>query len=566
MTLETPACGQPLDPRAILTSIGEVVYTWDLSCDALIWGANASDLLGAHAERLISGRSFAGHLEPGSGRSPHEAITQSDRRDEGTGVPYRTRYVLTLEPGLSYSVEDTGRWFVDMEGRPGTAHGVLRLERIAPEGSQRTGIHDIGDRARLVSRLEDELVDARAGRRTVAVLVIAVTELGMLNEELGEEGGDEIMAEMSRRLAGTMRRRDVLVRYAGNRHAAILVSCPPEQLELAANRLIKAATNSPVETSRGAAGVRVRIGAALSPDHGVDAGQLLRRAEEALGEGKRLSTPGIMLYRSDPRREEERIARGAASHDVVAALNDRRLVLARQPIVEAGSRQVAFHEGLIRLRRLDGTIAGAGEIVPSVERLGLVQLVDMRVLELAVRHLCAQPTQRLAINISPLTLADAAWLPELAAHLGAHPGVAERMIIEIIETAAIEDPRAMRNRLDCMKALGVSIGIDDFGAGHTSFRHLRGFPIDLLKLDGAFVQNLGRSADDSFFVRTLIDLAQHLGIATVAEWVENEETARQLASWGVDYLQGDHLGRPMIDDADLSQTQGEQALPKAASA
>jgi EAL domain-containing protein (putative c-di-GMP-specific phosphodiesterase class I) len=184
------------------------------------------------------------------------------------------------------------------------------------------------------------------------------------------------------------------------------------------------------------------------------------------------------------------------------------------------------------------------------------------VLELAMRHLCANPAQRLAINISPLTLADASWLPELAAHLGAHPGVAERLIIEIVETAAIEDPRAMRNRLDCMKALGVSIGIDDFGAGHTSFRHLRGFPIDLLKLDGAFVQNLGRSADDSFFVRTLIDLAQHLGIATVAEWVENEETARQLTGWGVDYLQGDHLGRPKLDEDEPSVP----ALPHAASA
>jgi diguanylate cyclase (GGDEF)-like protein len=562
MTLDTRSDGQPLDPRAILTSIGEVVYTWDLSCDALSWGANAADLFGAHAERLISGRSFAGHLEPGSGRSPHEAITQSDRRDEGTGVPYRTRYVLSLEPGLSYSVEDTGRWFVDMQGRPGTAHGVMRLERLDADGSHRPGLNDVGDRARLVSRLEDELVDAHAGRRTVAVLVIAVTDLGILNEELGEEGGDEIMAELSRRLASTMRRRDMLVRYAGNRHAAILVSCPPDQLELAASRLIRAATAQPIQTSRGSAGIRVRIGAALSPDHGRDAGQLLRRAEEALGDGKRLATPGIMLFRADSRREEERLARGAASHDVVAALNDRRLVLARQPIVEAASRQVAFHEGLIRLRRLDGTVAGAGEIVPSVERLGLVQLVDMRVLELAMRHLCANPAQRLAINISPLTLADASWLPELAAHLGAHPGVAERLIIEIVETAAIEDPRAMRNRLDCMKALGVSIGIDDFGAGHTSFRHLRGFPIDLLKLDGAFVQNLGRSADDSFFVRTLIDLAQHLGIATVAEWVENEETARQLTGWGVDYLQGDHLGRPKLDEDEPSVP----ALPHAASA
>ena len=120
------------------------------------------------------------------------------------------------------------------------------------------------------------------------------------------------------------------------------------------------------------------------------------------------------------------------------------------------------------------------------------------------------------------------------------------MIIELTETAAVRDPQTIRARLDAVKAVGVGVAIDDFGAGHTSFKHLRSFPVDLLKIDGAFVQNLSRSTDDRFFVRALIDLAHHLGIATVAEWVEDEETARLLAGWGVDYLQGDHCGRPAM--------------------
>jgi EAL domain-containing protein (putative c-di-GMP-specific phosphodiesterase class I) len=97
-----------------------------------------------------------------------------------------------------------------------------------------------------------------------------------------------------------------------------------------------------------------------------------------------------------------------------------------------------------------------------------------------------------------------------------------------------------------MKALGVAIAIDDFGAGHTSFKHLRSFPVDILKIDGAFVQNLARSSDDRFFVRTLVDLAHHLNITTVAEWVEDEDTARTLAEWGIDFLQGDHCGAPVL--------------------
>ena len=104
----------------------------------------------------------------------------------------------------------------------------------------------------------------------------------------------------------------------------------------------------------------------------------------------------------------------------------------------------------------------------------------------------------------------------------------------------------MRTLLDATRAIGAAVAIDDFGAGYTSFRNLRSFPVDFVKIDGAFVQNLARSCDDRFFVRTLIDLAHHLGIATVAEWVEDEESAARLASWGAAYLQGDHCGLPRL--------------------
>jgi EAL domain-containing protein (putative c-di-GMP-specific phosphodiesterase class I) len=198
------------------------------------------------------------------------------------------------------------------------------------------------------------------------------------------------------------------------------------------------------------------------------------------------------------------------------------------------------------VRSRDGRIACAGDVVPAVERLGLIPLLDIRILELSTAHLAANPTKRLSINMSPMTLESADWLPALSANLGANPGVASRLIIELTESLAIRDPDATRRRLDAMKALGVAIAIDDFGAGHTSFKHLRNFPIDLVKIDGAFAQNLSRSQDDQFFVRTLIDLAHHIGIPTVAEWVEDEATAALLTGWGIDFLQGDHCGRPEL--------------------
>ena len=129
------------------------------------------------------------------------------------------------------------------------------------------------------------------------------------------------------------------------------------------------------------------------------------------------------------------------------------------------------------------------------------------------------------------------------AALARTPGLGERLIVEITETAAISDLDRTRKIITMLKESGARVAMDDFGAGHTSFRNLRGLDFDIIKIDGAFVQNIARSSDDRFFVRTLLDLANHLGIATVAEWVEDEETANLLRGWGVTYFQGELYGR-----------------------
>lgn len=538
------------DPGSILASIGEVVYSWNLNSDELTFGPTASQVLGKLAARAHTGRDYAGHVEPASGRSPHEAISESTERDTGTGVAYRTRYVLRTGRDEMLSVEDSGRWFANGDGFPAMAHGVLRVERLGTPGLSAVTAGP-SDRASFLVRIEEELADARSVGRPLCLIVAAIADLGRLCDVIGDEGGDAVIETVMVRMRASMRGRDILSRYAGNRYGALLLSCTPEQAPVAAARIAESVAASPIETACGTAAARVALGGAIFPLHAQDAATLLRRAEEALSGARGEGSKAFRLYvPAVPGAPAIHGARAQAGQEIVAALNERRVVLARQPIVDAQTREVAFEEGLLRLRRPDGTIAGAAEIVPAVEKLGLVRLVDHRVLEIATEHLAAHPQTRLAINISPITLADPAWLDMLAAHLGARPGIAERMIVEIVETAAIDDPEAMRARLNCMKALGVSIGIDDFGSGHTSFRHLRSFPIDLLKIDGAFVQNLTRAGNDRFFVRTLVDLAQNLGIATVAEWVECEATATLLASWGVDYLQGDYLGTPKLDTID----------------
>ena len=135
----------------------------------------------------------------------------------------------------------------------------------------------------------------------------------------------------------------------------------------------------------------------------------------------------------------------------------------------------------------------------------------------------------------------------LDALLRANKGVAERLTVEITEMSAIHDIDDTRGFVTRVKDLGSRIAIDDFSAGYTSFRNLRKLGVDILKIDGAYVQNLMRSEDDRAFVRTLIELAKRLGLKTVAEWVQDESAAKMLAEWGCDYLQGALVGLASVE-------------------
>jgi len=216
--------------------------------------------------------------------------------------------------------------------------------------------------------------------------------------------------------------------------------------------------------------------------------------------------------------------------------------LAFQPIVAAASGEIAFHEALLRVRLPDGTAASPATLLPVAEKAGLVKLLDQRVMELALERLVADPGLRVSVNCSMHTVLDPDWPDRLAQAVAASPGIAERLIVEITETTMIEDFDTTRALIAACKRLGVKVAMDDFGAGHTSFRNLRELAFDIVKIDGAFIRNIAASADDRFFVKTLIDLARHLSLEIVAEWVQDAETARILREMGVHYLQGAFFG------------------------
>lgn len=532
----------PHTPRRDAPLLGLVAYTWDLSSDRITWGPNAADVLRLpDLAAWSSGREFEQAVDASEGMSRSDAVWAAGQVDQGSGVRYAAFYQLRLGAGDIVAVDDTGRWMADAEGRPAVAHGTMRLRRAGPETGD-------GSRARaaFLTQLAADIAEAGDTKRPVTVFVMAVSNLSELNEDLGFEVSDQVIGTVVARLCGTMRLRDRFVRYSGNRFALALRGCGAAEAETAARRLTQAVEDEIVGTSRGPRTIRLVIGAASAPDHALEAPSLLRRAEASLGLAKRRAGSSFVMY--DPRlfRSAPRGDRLAPLLESIELLNSRRVAIACQPVVSARTREIAFAEALLRVEGRDGRIQPAGDVVPALERAGLVHLADACMLELVTNHLARQPGLRLALNVSPASIERPDWAATIAAHLGAKPDVAPRLIIEVTETVAVRDPDATCRALEAVKELGVSVALDDFGAGHTSFRHLRRFPLDFIKIDGAFIQNLARSEDDRYFVRTLIDLARRLKVATVAEWVEDEESARLLTSWGVDYLQGDHLGPPEL--------------------
>jgi len=187
----------------------------------------------------------------------------------------------------------------------------------------------------------------------------------------------------------------------------------------------------------------------------------------------------------------------------------------------------------------------ASLFVPSSEESGLISLLDQRVVELAANELARHPSIKVSINASPLSLSDPEWLACLRSQAVGSKAFAGRLILEVTESAALADIPRTTKLLDAVKELGIAVAIDDFGSGHTSFRTLRQLPVDIVKIDGAFMQDVDRSSDGRFFVRTLVELAHHINCKVVAEWVENEAAARIVEEMGVDYLQGRLLGTPL---------------------
>jgi len=243
------------------------------------------------------------------------------------------------------------------------------------------------------------------------------------------------------------------------------------------------------------------------------------------------------------------VAVEARDREVLAMVREavatRAVALAFQPVVQADAPgNVAFHEGLIRLRDRSGRIIPARDFIETVESTELGRQIDCLALELGLQALQAHPGLRLSINMSARSIGYPRWLDTLRRGLAGAPTIGERLILEITESSAVGMPEIVNAFMRDLQGQGIAFALDDFGAGYTSFRYLREFLFDIVKIDGQFVRGISENPDNQVLVSALVSIARHFEMFTVAESVESAEDAAFCTSLGITCLQGYHYGVP----------------------
>lgn len=254
-----------------------------------------------------------------------------------------------------------------------------------------------------------------------------------------------------------------------------------------------------------------------------------------------------------PAGQEDPLSYAVSSRDravidmVKQAVEHKQVMLAYQAVVPAGQQdKPAFYEGLIRVLDETGRVIPAREFIDIVEVTETGRIIDCLALEKGLKALSEFPELRLAINMSARSIGYARWMRLLKRGLAQDPTIAERLILEITESSAMLVPEIVVGFMKDLQRQGISFALDDFGAGYTSFRFLKDFYFDILKIDGQFIRGVATDADNQVLTAALITIGRQFDMITVAESVEKPEDAAYLAALGIDCLQGYYFGAPTV--------------------
>jgi diguanylate cyclase (GGDEF)-like protein/PAS domain S-box-containing protein len=394
-------------------------------------------------------------------------------------------------------------------------------------------------------RLGETLADRRLRWRS-CILFVNLDDFKTVNGSFGSAAGDEVLQQMAQRLRALMREGDILARLGGDMFAVILHNAGKRSALSVAARMVSAA-KIPFNVS---AGKRVTLSACIGISGtgrgGASVDVITEQANLALFQAKTAGPGTIEIFRPDLR--DSAIATRALEEDLRQAVETGAgLAQHYQPIFDLATGRVACREALIRWTHAERGPVSPTVFIPVVERLGLIRTIGYWVLVVACRAAAGWADRaRVAINVSPLQLVPG-FADQVAEVMAEYGLAADRLEIEITESALLDGAQMRLEELHRVKALGVSITLDDFGIGFSSLAHIRAFPFSRIKIDGSFVRDAIDRPECAVIVGIVAELGRRLGMTVVAEGVETQAQLDLVRAQGCHEVQGFFVGRPGPD-------------------
>ena len=413
------------------------------------------------------------------------------------------------------------------------------LNMVAFDGTDQSGRHQ------MYQILQSWLDDRNAGRSSY-FLVIGIDRLSLFNEAFGTDYADMLIEETGRHLEQILGRSFAVRRIAGDVYGAFVKEASVCDMAPMAEHIINRFYEMPLRIDMGPVRIGISIGGIALEDQDISPCSILTKAELALRAAKDGGRGRFVSYAGTAAQSQNYRNMLRVGDSFLKALRENRIRLAFQPVMNAALNTVFFYECLVRIIGENGDVINAAQFMPAVEDLGLARILDKYTMNLAIQELEIFPDVTLSVNVSNWSLTDSAWLDGVVSALRGKKEIAQRLVVELTESVAIQDMQKTESFIGILRGLGCRIALDDFGAGYTAFSQLKSLDIDIVKIDQSFVRDID-DKKSHLFVKTLHSLAEGLGIETVGEGAETKDEADILMDDGIHHIQGFFCGKPRIE-------------------
>jgi len=408
----------------------------------------------------------------------------------------------------------------------------------------------LANRRLLMDRLEQAIISADRHKELVAVLLFDLDNFKTVNDSLGHDYGDQLLKHISKVLKSYVRAEDTVARLGGDEFTVIISAIKGESCVIDITDKILSELEIPLFLSGNQLVVSSSIGIALYPQDGLEPKQLLRNADLAMYHAKDAGKNRFQFYQHE--MNEKAQGRLALENKLRKAVDSKAFELLYQPQVNMRDGRIIGFEALIRWQDEDGQFISPEIFIPLAEETGLIELIGDWVIQQAVSDWqtlfeAGFTDTRMAVNVAAYQFRHAEHLCSTIQNaLQSYPNCpADRFTVELTEGTLIEDIEETIQTLNTLKSLGISLSIDDFGTGYSSLSYLKRFPIDQLKIDKSFVQDLTHDTSDDAIVTAIIAITQKLELKVIAEGVETTEQAEFLQAQHCEFAQGYLYYRPL---------------------